>query len=122
MKRLVFLFPFIFTLLHFSSCYYDAEDELYLEIECDTSMTTYSGVVLPIIQQNCYGCHSQAANQGGINLEGYSNLKTLVDAELLLGVIKHQSGFSPMPKNAPKMLDCKILQIETWINQGAQNN
>ena len=122
MKNILFLLLLTVPLLHLGSCYYDAEDELYPEIVCDTTSVTYSGIVLPIIQQNCYGCHSEAANQGGINLEGYSNLKTFVDAGLLVGVIKHQSGFSPMPKNSPKMPDCEILQIETWVSQGAQNN
>ncbi len=122
MKKTLYLLLLLIPLLHMGACYYDAEDELYPEVVCDTTAVTYSGIVLPIIQQSCYTCHSEAANQGGVNIEGYPQIKAFVDNGLLLGAIKHQSGFSPMPKNSPKMPDCEILQIETWIDQGAQNN
>ena len=121
MKKILFLIAMI-SMSYLSGCYYDAEDELYPEITCDTSAVTYSGIVLPIIERSCYNCHNQAGNQGGITLEGYSRLKALVDNGLLLGVINHQPGFSPMPKNAPQLADCDIKQIEVWVNQGAPDN
>jgi len=122
MKKMIFLFAVI-SVFSLSSCYYDAEDELYPEIDCDTSAVTYSGTVLPIIARNCYeNCHDQASNQGGITLEGYPKLKPLVDNGLLIGAINHQSGFSPMPKNATQLPDCDIQQIEAWVNQGAPDN
>lgn len=105
-----------------SACYYDVEEELYPTTECETNEVTYSAVVLPIIDNNCYACHDAANNFGGIILESYEELKPYVDNGSLLSVIRHESGFSPMPKNRAKLLDCDIAKIEEWINQGAPNN
>lgn len=114
-------FLFIFAIL-ISGCAYDVEEELYPTIECQTDDVTYSAEVLNIISSNCFGCHDAAANFGNITLETYDDLKKYVDNGLLLGSIKHESGFSPMPKNAPALLDCEIEKIEAWINDGAPNN
>jgi hypothetical protein len=105
-----------------SSCYYDVEEELYGTTECNLSDITYSTTVLPIIEDNCYRCHDAANNFGGITLEGYERLKTMVDNGNLLGVIRHEAGFSSMPKNEPALLDCEIEKIEAWVNAGAPNN
>jgi hypothetical protein len=39
----------------------------------------------------------------------------------LMGVINHAAGYSPMPKNSPKMDDCTISKIQAWINNGSPN-
>jgi len=112
----------LFALL-LAGCYYDVEEELYPSIECDTEQMSYTNDILPIIQDNCYQCHSQNNNLGaGIVLEGYTNLVVYAESGQLLGVVKHQSGFSPMPKNAPQLPNCNIEKIEAWIMDGAENN
>jgi len=104
----------------FGSCYYDVEEELYPTLECSTANATYVAVVEPIIRSNCHsGCHSAASNIANITLEGYDNLKVYVDNGQLLGAIKHGTGYSPMPKNAAKLVDCNIAKIEAWVNAGA---
>ena len=114
---------FFITLLSLTnSCYYDSEEDLYPMLGCDTTNVTYNATVLPLLQLNCYVCHSAAANNGNITLEGYSNLKRFVDNGQFLGAIKHQPGFSAMPQNAPKLLECNIEKIETWVNNGAPKN
>lgn len=106
-----------------SGCYYDIEEELYPgEQMCDTLSVTYSSNIAPLIQNNCLQCHSIAANSGGVTLEGYTNLKAYADNGKLLGVIRHEAGFSPMPKNAPKLNDCDIAAIEKWISNGSPDN
>ncbi len=105
-----------------SSCYYDNEEELYPENTCNTNEMSYTNNVLPILQDNCYSCHNQASNQGGVTLEGYSNLKIYVDNGKLLGVIKHQSGFPQMPQGQPQLEQCQIDKMEAWVNQGSPNN
>jgi len=105
-----------------TSCYYDTEEDLYGTIECSLDDVGYTATILPIISDNCYQCHDQASNFGNITLEGYGALKAYVDNGQLLGAIKHQSGFSPMPKNLSKLLDCEIEKIEAWVNAGALNN
>ena len=116
------VFSLLIALLAFSSCYYDVEEEIYPTTECETTGVTYSAVVLPIIDRNCYACHDAANNFGGITLEGYDLLKRFVDDGSLLGGIRHESGFSPMPKNRAQLLDCEIAKIEAWINEGALDN
>ena len=104
------------------SCYYDNEEELYGTVECQSTDMSYMNDVLPIIESNCYQCHDAANNFGGITLEGYESLLVHVNSGALLGAIKRESGFSPMPKNLPKLVDCNIEKIENWILEGALNN
>jgi len=112
----------LLSCLFINSCYYDNEEELYGDVECDTSNVTYTDDVLPVMEQNCYVCHAANVNQGGITLEGYDALKVYVDNGRLLGAINHDSGFSPMPQNAPKLPDCAISKIQAWVDDGAPNN
>ena len=112
----------VFIVAGWSSCYYDVEEELYPSLECQTAAVTYSGTILNILEQACYGCHDRASNFGNVTLEGYDNLRTLVDNGMLLGVIRHEPGFSPMPKNRAQLIECDIEKVEAWINGGALNN
>ncbi|MDX5348653.1 MAG: hypothetical protein LPK19_15560 [Hymenobacteraceae bacterium] len=107
------------------SCYYDVESELYPPPACDTTVAvTYQNDVLPIVQNNCYVCHSQAngANNGNVVLEGHSNLSSYALSGKLYGVISHAPGFSAMPKGGNKLPDCDIQKIKKWIDSGALNN
>ena len=105
-----------------SSCYYDNEEDLYPENTCKTEAMSYSNDVLPILEDNCYSCHDQASSQGGVTLEGYTNLKVYVDNGKLLGAIKHEPGFPAMPQGAPQLGECQIAKIEAWVDQGASDN
>lgn len=118
----------IVIIIIMSSCYYDNEEELYPQpVSCDTTNVTFAGTVKPILDQQCLSCHSGGAPSAGIRLETYDDI---VAAAIipegtfgsLLGVIKHSSGNSPMPKGANKLSDCKIKQIEKWVNDGTLNN
>ncbi len=122
MKNSVSLYIFIMVSLIFTSCYYDNEEELYPEDTCKTDDMSYSNDIVPILEDNCYSCHDQANNQGGVTLEGYSNLKAYVDNGKLLGAIKHEPGFSEMPQDEPQLEQCQIDKIEAWIDQGALDN
>ena len=117
-KYLIFLLISSFS----ASCYYDVEEELYPTLECQTQDVTYSNQVLSILQSNCYTCHSAAQNFGNITLEGYDNVLQYVNNGELLGAIKHEPGFSPMPKNQAQLLECDIEKIEKWVLEGAPNN
>jgi hypothetical protein len=91
-------------------------------MSCDTADLSYEIDIEPILADECYVCHSQAVNTANITLEGYQNLMEYVNDGRLLGAIKHLPGYSPMPKNAPQLVECNIEKIETWINSGAPNN
>lgn len=119
MKKIVL---FLILLGTANACYYDVEEELYPTLECETQDVTYTSTILPILQNNCYSCHNQAANNGNVTLEGHSNLLRYVNNGQLLGAIRHESGFSPMPQNAAQLVECDIAKIEAWIDAGAPNN
>lgn len=89
---------------------------------CDPSVFTYSAAVKPILERNCYGCHSGAAPAAGLDYKNYEVLKSVALSGRLLGAINHRPGFSPMPKGSPKLSACNIEQIAKWANAGALNN
>ncbi|MDQ3049842.1 MAG: hypothetical protein M3Q95_03040 [Bacteroidota bacterium] len=125
MKPFLALMLMTFSIMGLSGCYYDVAEELYPgngTAGCDTSSVTYSLTVKPILDQNCMSCHSQALQQGGVILETHADVVTYVTSGQLLGSINHLSGFSPMPQGGPKLNDCNILKIETWVQAGALNN
>lgn len=122
MKQIIIL-TVIFTALSVS-CYYDTEESLYPDLgSCDTTNVTYSGSIVPLLDNNCLSCHAAgvAADKGGsIDLDGYQNV--FDNKDYILGSIKHQSPSKPMPKNAAKIKDCLIQQFEIWVADGAPNN
>src|SRR3712207_291100 len=84
---------------------------------CNTTNMKFSADIVPILQSNCYSCHSNANKAiSGISLEGYSNVKAKVDDGRLIGAITHASGFSAMPQGGAKLSDCIIQKIQSWIN------
>ena len=92
------------------------------DIDCDTTNISFSGTVWPIIQNRCFGCHSGASPSGGIRLESHANLVAVANSGELMGAIRHEAGFSPMPQNGQKLSDCNITQIQLWVNDGTPDN
>ena len=120
------------ALLIVTGCYNDKADKLYPEPTtttpggntCDTANMSFTTNIKPIISQYCAvaGCHDNATAIAGYDLSNYTGVQQSVTGARLLGVINHQSGFSPMPKNMSKLSDCNINKITAWVNQGALDN
>ncbi len=105
------------------SCYYDNEEDLYPELSiCKTDSMSYANQIVPILSDYCLSCHSAAANQGGVNMEGYAQVKQYVTDQRFLKSIRHDNGVSQMPKNGDKLDSCTISKVAAWIDQGALNN
>jgi hypothetical protein len=104
-----------------TSCYYDVEEVLYPG-GCNSETVTYSGTVLPILQRECFTCHDNLSQNGGISLEGYSKVLITVDNGSLLGAIRHEQGYSAMPDGLAKLDACTIEKIEKWVGEGAPDN
>jgi hypothetical protein len=107
------------------TCYYDNEEYLYpvLNNACDTTFVTFTGTISVMLSNNCLSCHSNstAANFGNnIRLEDYTDVKT--SSQRVLGSIKQESGFSPMPKGGAKLNECLIAQFGIWVKNGTPNN
>jgi len=86
------------------------------------SPVSYTNDVLTILGPTCLVCHDQAGNAGGIVFDTYAGLKVVVDNGTFEGAINHNAGFEPMPRNNPKLPDCTLELIQSWIDAGAPNN
>lgn len=105
------------------SCYYDNEEDLYPQpAPCDTTNITYSQNVWPIVNDNCTSCHSGSAPSGNISLTDYNEIVDAANDGSLLGTIRHDDGWSPMPKGGGQLPDCDIKHIEIWVDEGTPNN
>lgn len=89
---------------------------------CDTTLFTYAGAVKPIMDSKCAGCHNPSNLGGNIDVSTYNALKVIALNGKLYGSVAHQPGYSAMPKNQAKLMDCEIIQIQKWINAGSLNN
>lgn len=89
---------------------------------CDTSLYKYSADIKPIIDTWCVSCHTSGNAGGGYNFDFYSGVAVSAGNGSLLGSIKHQSGFSPMPKGSTQLSSCYITKIQNWVNAGYPNN
>ena len=89
----------------------------------DPAPPTYAAVVSPILDARCRGCHGAAfqTRGGGTDLSTYQAL-TRLPANVLLGTIRHEAGFSAMPKGGAKLSDCDIARIQGWVDAGRLNN
>ncbi len=109
-------------LLMITSCYFDNEEDLYPFGDCNTADVTYAFDIQPLLEQECYQCHDDNTNFGQVNLSSYETARQFALNGRLFGAVNHDSGFSPMPKNAAKLANCDIQKIAVWINDGAPNN
>lgn len=111
----------IFSLI-FVSCYYDNEEALYpaLNNTCDTTNVTYSGTIVPMLNNSCLTCHSNASTGGSILLNTYAEV--VASAPRLTGSIKQLAGYSPMPKNGGRLKSCTITQWDIWVRKGMLND
>lgn len=121
-KTLLIISLFASASMLLSSCYYDVEEELYGTQPCDTSNVTFAASVQPIINASCLGCHGDVNPSAGISLSNHAQVSAVAASGALSGVIEHQSGFSPMPKNANQLSFCDRRKIQIWIANGMPNN
>lgn len=117
----LFLSILIFLLALLSSCTYNKEELLYNNA-CDTSNVKYSVQVQNTLAANCISCHAGATAEGGIKLDDYTSVRAAAISGRLLGAISHAPGYRGMPDLAPKLPECRIAEIRTWIRNGMLNN
>lgn len=115
----IFSIAILFLLL--TSCTYNKEELLYSNT-CDTSNVKYSVQIVNTLNANCNGCHTGASASGGIMLDNYNNVRAVAANGKLLGSVSHAPGYRAMPDLAPKLPECRIAEIRTWIMNGMLNN
>ncbi len=130
MKKLFGLVVVLFLLAGFSTgCYYDNEETLYPSGVCDTVDVRYSNQVNYIISNKCYDCHSNATaplSGSDVSFEGYANISGYLSAGSgdvnFTHSIDHSVGYTPMPKDQPKLSSCEIGTLIKWVNNGYPDN
>ena len=116
------LFP-LATLIS-QSCYYDNEEDLYPDTSCDTSITTYSAVIAPIIMENCSysGCHDNGTSPaGGLSLTAHQGIAGASN-QIVNRINRGESDPLLMPRGTGKLNACDIEKIERWVRNGSLNN
>lgn len=117
------IIPALIIVFVMQSCYYDNEEDLYPNPpECDSINVSYSEDVWPIIATNCTSCHSGGAPAGNVYLDNYDNIVVAADNGSLMGTIKHENGYSPMPKGGGMLSECSIATIQRWVDDGTPDN
>jgi hypothetical protein len=97
------------------------------DANCDTTGTVgFSSRVKPIVDNYCVSCHNSTVTSGGVNLNGYNQVKLYAGTirngtPVLVGTIRHLAGFKAMPPSI-KIEECSIRKIELWIDQGMIDN
>jgi cytochrome c5 len=88
---------------------------------CDTiNPVTFSGVIWPVIQTSCTGCHSGSTPSGSVSLTNYANIQAVAASGLLMNSLKG-NGVTRMPPSG-SLSSCKIRQFQIWISKGYLNN
>ena len=94
---------------------------------CDTVNMKFAANIQPIFNANCVSCHNNVISNLGVRLDTYDGVKQQAtrmrnNLSVLIGVISHASGFTPMPYNRPQLSDCDINKIKAWVNRNSPNN
>ena len=93
-------------------------------IVCDTSFViSFQNDIVPILNLNCYACHSASFAQAGYKVDSYDDLMINVDdaGNPLLCRIKGNTCGTRMPQGG-ELSNCNIDRVEAWIRNGANDN
>lgn len=123
MKKFVLLLSIIIIVFSWLGCQNKKDEIAYPVTTCDTLNVKYSVDIVGILQANCNVCHASAianSSGGGNKLDTYSNLQPYAQFGSLLNSITR--SVNTMPKGAPKLSDCNIAKIRTWVRNGYPNN
>lgn len=89
---------------------------------CEPTLTSFESDIFPILKDYCVGCHGANREDGGVNLSSHAEILTSVNNGTLVGSMKRDISFAPMPPLGSYISACRITQIENWIAAGAPNN
>ena len=114
MKQKTLLLGFIILLFTFFSCSTATIEEVII-----TEPITFDADVSVIITNNCLPCHAGGFPAAGLNLEGYTNVRSSTENGNLLSRITNFSN--PMPQSGLMAPDL-IATLEQWAEDGFIEN
>jgi hypothetical protein len=106
---------FVVLGLAMSSCSKDNTSKYALNANC-TDTVSYSQDIVPILENNCNGCHNSGA--GGYSFTDHT--ETAANASAILNSLYGTTQL--MPLGGPALPDSLIEKVQCWINQGKLNN
>ena len=89
--------------------------EAYPNVLCNDEVS-FSQDILPLITQECTGCHD---NQNGYSLTNYNNISA--NSKAIIGAMR-ANNYQLMPQGGPMLPDSVIQLMECWVNQGKLDN
>ena len=101
-------------------CTYDDLETLGNPVDCDTFDTTYGQDILPLVTENCQGCHSGGTPAAGIAFEEHADIALF--AEAMLGRMELEPGDGLLMPPSGKLDSCSIARFTTWIDAGKPDN
>lgn len=90
--------------------------------DCDQNVFTYSAAIAPTIQTYCQGCHSGTNPDANLSLTSYDQIQTIANNGSLMSSLQGINNYTQMPYQSNPLSDCRIQQIQNWIDAGAPNN
>lgn len=107
-----------------AACSWEDSESYYPDTgNCDTLDVSFAMDIVPVLANNCYGCHSNANAPdfgSGIALEEYADVSS--SSALIVAAINHLEGVPAMPKESDKLDPCTIKLIEAWVQDGSPEN
>ncbi|MBK9254887.1 MAG: hypothetical protein IPM42_05315 [Saprospiraceae bacterium] len=90
--------------------------------QCSTDNISFGGYIKPLLTNNCLGCHNANSQGGGVRLDTYEGIRIASVSGRLYGSVARNAGFAAMPQGSPKLNNCHILKLKSWIDNGSLNN
>lgn len=89
-----------------------------------STVPDFAGSVLPILKENCYGCHSGNRPIGGLRLDARSFAMRAITPgnskeSRLIHRLRGLDGEAQMPMGMPALAAAQIDAIASWIDHGA---
>lgn len=83
---------------------------------CDSTNASFAGVIWPMMEQNCTGCHNAGYPGGGIVIEGKDDLVALAKNGSLMGSVRWEPAYARMPISK-QLSDCDIGLLQKWMDE-----
>lgn len=76
-----------------------------------------------IFVPKCMGCHNATTSRGGVRMDSYSQVKSLIDdSRPTRTTLYDVTSSGQMPQSAPRLSTAEMQFLLQWISAGAPNN
>ena len=113
LKLVIRLLPV--SLVYFSGCENNVMDDSDQNpTDCTVVEAYYEDSVVPILTQNCIGCHSGSSPSGGLNLDDYTSVRNGMGG--VLDRVNREEGSSGfMPQGGGKLTDDELSILQSFF-------